>query len=108
MQNYWEPDDKTIINPDGFYLTVELQKLAVKEIDIDLFPRYLDICSCTKLDSDEWMSKEDFIIMCICKGFGKEKEKLSKIVNRALLKGMLEVAKFQVECEKELKITEGE
>ena len=107
MANYWEPDDKTIINSDGWSLTVELARGPLKGID-QLYGRYLGLMGCSMVDMSQWMSKEDFILMGIRKGLRRPTEKFSDIINEALVMGMLEVAAFQAKCEKELKITEGE
>ena len=99
-----EPDQRSIISPDRLFLTTELQKGPIKGVNENLFPRYLDILGCSKVDSKQWMSKEDYTISLICRGLGWPDMKLSDIINHALVKGGLEVAAFQADLEKELGI----
>ena len=97
-------DERSIISPDRLFLTTEMQKGSMKGVDL-LFARYLEILGCSKVDSEQWMSREDYTLSLICRGLGWEKMKLSDILNQALVKGGLEVSKFQAKLEKELKIT---
>ena len=106
MANYYKPDKRIIISPDRLYLTTELQAGVLKSVD-RLFARYLEILGNTKIDSEEWLNKEDYTLQLICRGLGYPDMKFSEIINQALVKGGLEVAKFQADCEKELKITES-
>ncbi len=97
-------DDRSIISPDRLFLTAEMQKGPMKGVDL-LFARYLEILGCSKVDSGQWMNKEDYTLSLIFRGLGWEKMKLSDILNQALVKGGLEVSKFQAELEKEMNIT---
>ena len=104
--NYYEPDEGSIFEPSGLFLTVEIQKGPMECVDNNLYPRYLEIMGHSDTPIPKWQSKEDFILMCICKGLGHDKEKLSDVINEALVAGALVVADFQAKIEKELGITE--
>ena len=107
MAKNYEPDEETIISPDGLYLTTEVQAGILKSVDDNLFPRYNTIMGHSKTPIPDWMSKEDYTLAAICRGLGYPDMKFSDIINQALVAGMLEVAKFQAELEKELHITES-
>ena len=107
MFEIWKSDEHSIFNPDPAvpFLTVELQKDVIKSID-RLHNRYSEIMGNTKAPHEQWMSKEDFRLMALCKGFGYDKMKFSDVINQAMVAGGLKIAEFQAECEKELGITE--
>ena len=98
-----KPDQRSIISPDWLFLTTELQKGVLEGVD-RLFARYLEILGNTKIDSEEWLDKEDYTLQLICRGLGYPDMKFSDIINQALVKGGLEVAAFQADLEKELGI----
>ena len=97
-------DQRSIINPDTLYLTTELQKSVLKGID-HLYSRYLEVMGCSTVDSEQWLTKEDYTLAALSRGLGFPDMKFSDIINQALVKGGLELAKFQAGLEKELKIT---
>ena len=107
MFQFREEDEHSIFNPnpDMLFLTTELQRDPVRGID-RLHDRYIEIAGCSELPHEQWLSKEDFRLMAICKGLGFDKMKFSDIINQALVAGGLKIAEFQAECEKELGITE--
>ena len=102
-----KPDQRSIISPDWLFLTTELQKGVLKGVDDNLFPRYNTIMGHSKTPIPQWSTKEDYILAAICRGLGWPDMKFSDIINQALVAGMLEVAKFQADLEKELHITES-
>ena len=107
MPQFWEKDEHSIFNPDPAFLllTTELQRDVIKGID-RLHERYIEIAGCSTLPHGQWMNKEDFRLLAICKGLGYDKMKFSDIINQALVAGGLKIAEFQAECEKEMGITE--
>jgi hypothetical protein len=73
-----------------------------------VFNHYIEICGHSTLDVDQWMEKDDLFKFALCIGLGHKDMKLSDIINHAVVKGCVEIAKFNERTEKELNITESD
>lgn len=98
------PDERSIVSPDFLYLTTQFQKGLTKDIG-ELYDRYIEICGCSTIDDERWLSREDFLLFSLCVGLGHKDMTFSDIINQAIVKGGLEIAKFNSEIEKEFNIT---
>ncbi len=102
-----EPDDNSVFCDDSLALTTLIQKGVMQGVQ-GQHERYIEICGCSSLDSDKWLTKEEFLLFVLCRGLGFGGMKFSDVVNQAIVKGCIEIAEFHNKKEKKLGITERE
>jgi hypothetical protein len=102
-----QPDKDSAFCEHCRVMSVEIQEGVLVGVQ-GQYDRYLEICGCSTLDSEKWLSKEDFLLSALCAGLGFKDMKFSDVINQAIVAGCIKSAEFLNEMEIKLGIIESE